>query len=377
MLYRKFGRTNEEVSILGFGCMRFPVINGETSRIDEERARNMLYYAIDSGVNYIDTAYPYHDGASELFLGKALKGGYREKVYLATKLPTWYINSREGMDNYLDEQLRRLQTDHIDFYLLHSLNKDRWNKLMSLGVLDFLDTAIKEGKIRYAGFSYHDDRVLFKQIVDAYDWSFCQIQYNYLDENYQAGKEGLEYATGKEMGTVIMEPLRGGKLASNIPDDIQEVWNRADIKRSPAEWGLRYLWDQPEVSVVLSGMSEMEQVIENIRVAGTVYPNTLTEKEKALIEEVKNIYKSRMKVNCTNCRYCMPCPGSINIPECFKHFNNAYLFNDVKKARFQYDVFINENERASKCLGCGKCEEVCPQHIPIRDMLKEVAKVME
>lgn len=377
MLYRKFGSTKENISILGFGCMRLPVIDGDNSRIDEDKAAKMLHTAIDNGVNYIDTAYPYHNGASEPFVGKALSGGYREKVHLATKLPSWLIKTREDMDKYLDEQLKRLQTDYIDFYLVHALNKDRWKNLTGAGIFEFLDSVVKDGRVRYVGFSYHDGPGLFKEIVDAYPWTFCQIQYNYLDEDYQAGKGGLLYAVKKGMAVVIMEPLRGGKIAANVPADIQNVWDKADIKRSPAEWGLRFLWDQPEVSLILSGMTEMDHVIGNIKASEDAYPNCLTEKEKSLIEEVKGIYKSRMRVNCTNCRYCMPCPGGVNIPESFNQFNNAHLFNDIKGARNHYNNFVREYERASKCLECGKCEEQCPQHIPIRDMLKEAVNTLE
>ena len=274
--------------------MRFPVVDKDYKKINEEEAIKQIRYGIDNGINYIDTAYMYHGGMSEPLVGKALKDGYRERVKLATKLPSWLVHSREDMDKYLNEQLEKLQTDHIDFYLMHALNKAYWENLKKHNVFDFLDKALADGRIKYAGFSFHDDLNLFKEIVDYYDWSFCQIQYNFMDENYQAGKEGLKYAAEKGLGVVIMEPLRGGSLTRNIPEDVKAIWDKAEIKRSPAEWGFRFLWDQPEVSVVLSGMNEIQQIEENIKSTETAYPNSLTEKEAALIHEVKQIYESRI-----------------------------------------------------------------------------------
>ncbi|MCY6960018.1 aldo/keto reductase [Clostridium brassicae] len=377
MLYRKFGKTDEKVSILGFGCMRLPVINGDEKNINEIEAIKQIRYAIDNGVNYIDTAYPYHGGRSETLVEKALRDGYREKVYLATKLPSWLIKSREDMDKYLNEQLKRLNTDYIDFYLIHALNREYWDNLKSLGVLDFLHKSIKDNKIRYAGFSFHDEVNLFKEIVDSYEWSFCQIQYNYLDENYQAGYEGLKYADKKELGIVIMEPLRGGSLVKNIPQDIEVIWNKSKIKRSAAEWAFRFLWDKPNIHVVLSGMNDIKQIKENIESAKNAYPNSLSKKELKLINQVKKIYKSKIKVNCTGCKYCMPCPSGVNIPVCFEQFNNAFMFDDMKTFRHTYNVFMDKKEKASNCINCGKCEKICPQHIAIRECLKEVVSFFE
>ncbi|EJO5347603.1 aldo/keto reductase [Clostridium botulinum] len=377
MLYRRFGKTSEQVSILGFGCMRLPVIDNDPAKIDEKEAIKQIRYAIDNGVNYIDTAYPYHEGNSEPLVGKALKDGYRERVKLATKLPSWLIKSREDMDKYLNQQLEKLQTNHIDFYLLHALNKADWENLNKHNVFDFLDKAIEAGKIKYAGFSFHDELALFKEIVDSYNWSFCQIQYNFIDENYQAGTKGLKYASQKGLAVVIMEPLRGGNLARVVPKDIKKIWDEANIKRSPAAWALRFLWNHKEVTVVLSGMEEMDHIKENIKEANNGYVNSLTEKELELIDRVKEIYISRLKVDCTNCRYCMPCPFGVNIPKNFKYLNMASIYNDLKKQKKKYIGNLNKNEKASNCRKCGKCEEACPQNIKIRNMLEKVAKTFE
>lgn len=383
MLYRTLGKTNEKVSQLGFGCMRLPVIDGDGTKIDEKKATEMIRSAIDRGLNYVDTAYPYHGtggeegGQSELFVGRALKDGYREKVNLATKLPSWLIKTREDMDKYLNRQLKRLQTDRIDFYLLHALSAERWDNLEKLGVKEFLDSAIKDGRIRYAGFSFHDKLDVFKRIVDSYNWSFCQIQYNYLDEYNQAGTEGLKYAANKGLGVVIMEPLRGGRIVRNLPEKAKDAINKAEIKRSPAEWGLRWVWNHPEVSVVLSGMNVKENVEENLRVANEAEPNSLTENELKLIDEVKNAFKERIKVNCTGCEYCMPCPGGVNIPKNFSCYNEYSTFvtkETEKELKSIYNQVV-ESERADKCLKCGKCEKACPQGIKVREELEKVAKL--
>ncbi|GKU24896.1 aldo/keto reductase [Clostridium folliculivorans] len=377
MLYRNFGNTNEKVSILGFGCMRLPLMpGGDPSQIDEEKAMGLVRYAIDNGVNYIDTAYPYHGngmtrggGASEPFVGRALKDGYREKVKLATKLPSWLIQSRSDMDKYLNEQLERLDTDHIDFYLVHALNKTDWERLKANGIDEFLDSAIKDGRIKYAGFSFHDKLEVFKEIVDYYNWSFCQIQYNYLDEEFQAGTEGLEYAAARGLGVTIMEPIRGGKLV-NIPDEAKEAFDKADVKKSPAEWALKWVWNHPEVKVVLSGMNTLEQLVENIKAAGETPENSLTEKELAIVDEVKTIIKGKMKVNCTACGYCMPCPAGVNIPRCFSAYNTYNMFPGDKS----YEN-LPVKEKATSCVKCGKCEQHCPQSLPIREHLQTIKEV--
>jgi predicted aldo/keto reductase-like oxidoreductase len=375
MLFRKMNKVESGLSILGFGCMRLPVTKEEN--IDENQATDMLRYAIDNGVNYVDTAYPYHNGESEPFLGRALQGGYREKVNLATKLPSWLIKSRADMDRYLDEQLKRLQTDHIDFYLVHGLMEPFWENLSALGVTDFLDSAIADGRIKYAGFSFHDELALFKEIVDAYDWTFCQIQYNFMDEQHQAGTEGLRYAADHGLGIVIMEPLRGGMLTRDIPS-INKIWKKAPVPRSLPEWALRWVWNHPEVTVVLSGMSSFEQVEQNVAYANSGLPDSLSEEELSLFKEVEVEYKKRIKIPCTGCRYCMPCPSSVSIPECFEMYNQGCMFEAPDAASIQYDFVLSgfltgSPGFASQCQECGECEEKCPQGIPIREYLKKVA----
>ncbi|HMK15914.1 MAG TPA: aldo/keto reductase, partial [Methanomicrobiales archaeon] len=344
--------------------------------VDEPEAARMIRYAVDHGVNYVDTAYPYHNGESEVAVGKALLDGYRERVHLATKLPSWLIKSREDMDRYLDEQLGKLRTDHIDFYLVHGLVKPFWESLSSLGVLEFLDDALADGRIRYAGFSFHDEAGLFREIVDAYDWTFAQIQYNYMDEEYQAGTKGLRYAAKKGLGVVVMEPIRGGLLAKEVPG-ITEIWEQAPARRTPAEWALRWVWDHPEVTVVLSGMSTMDQVRENVLCAEGGVPGTLTKKELGIYRKVKNEFLKRVIIPCTGCEYCQPCPHGVSIPECFEFYNRAHMYDAKDQTKEIYSMFLGGffdgvPHFASCCQDCGECEEKCPQQLPVRKHLKEV-----
>ena len=386
MLYRSFGKTKEKVSVLGFGCMRLPVIGDDPTCIDEEAAIEMVRYSIDNGVNVLDTAYPYHGlgldqaGASEPFVAKVLKDGYREKVKIATKLPSWMIKTREDMDMYLDQQLKRLEVDCIDFYMVHGINKHYWKQFKQLGFDEFLDGAISDGRIKHAGFSFHHRIELFKEVVDHYDWSFCLIQYNYLDEDYQAGKEGLEYAYKKGLGIAVMEPLRGGQLASNMPKKVQEIFDKSGVKRTPAEWALRWVWNHPEVSVVLSGMGTMDELKENLKIAEEAHPNSLTETELKTVDEAKTIFETKLKINCTSCGYCLPCPSGVNIPENFQKYNDYYLFGSPEEKdsyKFSYDALIMENERASSCTECGICEGHCTQDIKIIQELKRVKELFE
>ena len=372
MLFRKMNKTDCKLSILGFGCMRLPQTADFT--IDEQKATAMVRYAIDRGVNYIDTAYVYHNGESEPFLGRALAEGYRKKVNLATKMPVWDVKSRMDMDRILDEQLKRLNTDHIDFYLLHGLSRSSWDDMLNLNVDEFLDDAIADGRIRYAGFSFHDTVQVFKEIVDAYPWTFAQIQYNYMDEEYQAGTAGLDYAAEKGLGIVIMEPLRGGLLVRETPET-KKIWALREQSRTAAEWGLRWLWNRPEITVVLSGMSAMQQVKDNLSYANDGKPSSLTADDLAVYEKIKIFYLSRSKIPCTNCRYCQPCMAGVGIPECFAAYNDAFIYKDTAGAKFSYDAFTGSGGDASQCQDCGVCESLCPQHIMIRERLKEVVSL--
>lgn len=371
MRYRKLGKTNEEVSILGFGCMRFPQID---EKIDEKEATNMIRHAVDNGVNYIDTAYIYHDGESEAFVGRALGEGYREKVKLATKLPTWLVKSREDMDKYLNEQLKRLQTSYIDFYLVHSLNVETYETIKGYGLFEFLDKIKKEKLVKHIGFSFHDTIGLYKEIIDDYDWDFTQIQYNYIDEDYQAGTEGLLYASSKNLGIVIMEPLRGGALVNNLSKGIEDIIENSKVKKTPAEWAFKFLYNKEQIGVVLSGMSTMEQVIDNLKIADTQgIENSITTDEKETLAKLRDEFKSKIKVNCTGCKYCIPCPVNVSIPNCFELLNNASMFDNISVSKEIYNnILVKEENDASRCVECGKCETKCPQHIKIREVLKEV-----
>jgi hypothetical protein len=377
MLYQELGSTGEKISILGFGCMRLPVLDGKYDAVDRDNAISLIRKAIDSGVNYLDTAYPYHNGQSETVIAEALKDGYREKVFIADKLPSWMVQKRADMDHYLNEQLERLQTEQIDVYLLHSVKEDYWTNLESLGVLEFLDDAINDGRIKYTGFSFHGELELFFDVIDSYKWDICQVQYNIVDENYQAGREGIRYASSQGVGVVIMEPLRGGTLVKNVPPEVQEIWNETPIKRSPVEWALKYLWDQEEVDVVLSGMSTYEDLEENLKIAEEGFSNSLMMEEKEIIREVRAAYNERKQVECTQCGYCMPCSSGVDIPGNFQQLNHAYMFQDVENSRMNYYMLLKEGERASSCTECGKCENLCPQMVPIQRTLKKVRDTFE
>lgn len=375
MQYRRFGKCDFKVSALGFGTMRLPVDGGDASRIKEEESIKLIRNAIQKGVNYIDTAYPYHHGNSELLVGKALKDGYREKVKLATKMPVWLINEYSDFDKYLNEQLKKLQTDHIDMYLLHALNKDRINNLEKIGVYRFLDQALEDGRIRYAGFSFHDDLNTFKRIVDSYNWTFCQIQYNYLDTKYQAGTEGLKYAASKGLAVVIMEPLKGGKLAIKVPETVKNAFAEYDKGMTPARWALRWIWNQKEVTLLLSGMNSDKQLDENISIADEALIDSMSEEELCTIENAENEFKKLIKVDCTACEYCLPCPKGVNIPRNFELYNSAYMYDDIEESKRGY-TGMDENERANSCIECGRCESLCPQHITIRKCLKDVHAIL-
>lgn len=376
MQYRKFGKTDEMVSILGFGCMRLPVLpGGDNAQIDEEKAAALIRSAIDRGVNYIDTAYPYHGngfsgkGNSEPFLAKVLADGYREKAKIATKMPGWIAQTREDMDKILNEQLERLQTNCIDFYLIHGITASMWPVLKANGYGKFLQDALADGKIKHAGFSFHDQLSLFKDILGDFEWSFCMVQFNYMDEEYQAGIEGIRYAYEKGLGIAVMEPLRGGALAGGLPRSAEEALRQ--VGRSAPEFALRWIWDHPEVSVVLSGMNTMQQLEENLRAANGAGP--LNVEEIRAGNRIQNVLREKIKLNCTGCGYCMPCPQGVDIPNCFSMYNDYYVFD--KKA--PYSFRLDPPQRASNCSGCGQCEQYCPQGISIRQELKKVQGLFE
>ncbi|HHW30588.1 MAG TPA: aldo/keto reductase [Clostridiaceae bacterium] len=379
MKYRKFGKLNYEVSALGFGLMRLPTYGTdapagkEASDVVEDEAIRMIRYAIDHGINYIDTAYPYHNGQSEKILGKVLRDGYRNKIMLATKSPVWLLKEAKDFNRLLDEQLERLQTDYIDFYLFHALSKDRWEDIiLKMNIIERAEAAKKAGKIKHLGFSFHDELDVFIKIIDSYDkWDFCQIQLNYMDIENQAGIEGLKYAASKGLAVVIMEPLLGGKLA-NPPEDIRAVFDRSNIKRSPACWGLQWLWNLPEVSVVLSGMSNMQQLQENIASANNSGIGALTQEELEIVNTVRQKYNERAAIPCTGCSYCMPCPNNVNIPENFRIYNKSTIYGDIASARGEYNNLIKEAEHAGQCAQCKLCEEKCPQKIPISGWMTKI-----
>lgn len=385
MLYRPFGKTGEMVSILGMGAMRLPTIDNKPDQIDIREATEMLHYCVDHGVNYVDTGYFYHSssmglpGASEEFLGNALVGGLRDKVMLATKLPPMLVKESADMERIFADQLKRLRTDHIDCYLLHGLNAMEWNRMREMGVLDFLQKAKAHGDIRFAGFSFHDEFPAFMDIVDGFDWDMCQIQYNFMDTDYQAGRPGLRHAGSKGMAVVVMEPLKGGKLASGVPEDVLAIWDEAAEKKTPAEWALRWVWDHKEVSCVLSGMNTIQDVQENVRSASDGLAGSLGRIELDLFERVCKVYEERQFVPCTKCNYCMPCPNGLNIPMLFGFRNDVELYGNVQDSMMMYAGFTQTGvtAKASDCLECGDCETACPQKIEIINTLRQCAEFFE
>jgi hypothetical protein len=378
MQYRPFGKLDWQVSALGFGCMRLPTVNGErTAPILEAEAIQMIRGAINAGVNYLDTAYVYHEGQSEVLLGKALADGYRDIVKIADKLPIWLVQAPDDFDRLLNEQLARLGTDHIDFYLLHALDKNRWrNTVLRHKLLDKALAAKADGRIHHIGFSFHDDFAGFEEIVNGTNiWEFCQIQYNYMDIENQAGRRGLKLAAAKGLAVIIMEPLLGGRLAEP-PAEVRELMNASDPSRTPADWALGWLWNQPEVSLLLSGMSTPQQVTQNLASADRAHVGSMTAAELAMIDRVREIYLSRTAIPCTNCGYCMPCPNGVNIPTNFEFFNYAHLYDNTSDARFRYNIFLPEAQRSSACIQCGFCEENCPQQIVISEWMPQVTELL-
>lgn len=382
MQYRSFGKLDWKVSALGFGTMRLPINGTDQADVNMPETVKLIRHAIDQGVNYIDSAFVYHDGNSEVAVGKALEDGYRKKAKIATKMPVFSVKRKSDLDRVLDLQLKRLQTDHIDFYLMHSLTKELWQRVIELDMLSWAEKQVAKGKLGYLGFSFHDEFHAFKEIIDGYDgWTLCQIQYNYLDENYQAGKTGLKYAASKGLAVVVMEPLAGGLLAVNPPADIQIEMQNAQAKRSAPDWGLQWVWNQPEVSVALSGMNAMQQVEDNLASANHSGPNTLNPQELQMLSKAKELYQQRGYIGCTKCRYCAHCPQSIDIPVTLA-FLNQYATKrrepaTQEKIKAQYRETVPSERRASNCLHCGQCEVICPQHLPVRKLLSEAAANLE
>lgn len=374
MKYRK-NRYGEDISVLGYGCMRF---TSSVRGIDIDKAEKELMAAYRNGVNYYDTAYVY--SGSEAALGEILeRNGIRDKVSIATKLPQYLISNRPALDKYFNEELKRLRTDYVDYYLMHHMTAmNQWDKLISLGITEWIQEKKKTGKIRNIGFSYHGNTEDFLGILNAYDWDFCQIQYNYVDEHTQAGREGLKAAAKKGIPVVIMEPLRGGKLVNLLPEKAKNLISAQETGYTPAEYGLRWLWDQPEVTCVLSGMNSSEMVEENCRIASEAEAGCLSEEDLKVIDEIREIIKETELVGCTACRYCMPCPKGVDIPGLFRCYNMTALEGKTA-ARFEYAQTIGMKKEpafASQCIGCGKCEQHCPQSIPIRQKIKEADKVI-
>ena len=376
MLYRRMQRIKEELSILGFGCMRLPIVGGS---VDEKEADVMMNVALDNGVNYIDTARPYHGGKGEGIVGRLLRGK-RDKVMLATKLPSWLIKNQGDMHRHLDEQLKELQTDRIDLYLLHALTKERWENLLKNNVFDFMEKMRSAGKIRYIAFSFHDGLNVFKDIVDAYPWDMCQIQYNLVDVDFQAGREGLHYAHSRGIGVVAMEPLRGGNIAIPIPQEMQALAEKAKYnKPNLADLALRWIWEHKEVSVLLSGASSVQQMQENIASANAT-SKSMSKEEMDLVEQVSQYYSRNLQVPCTSCGYCDICPKSVDIPQCFTLLNNGALSGNWEAQKKIYHYILaddREGKKASQCVECGMCEKICPQNIAIIAKLKEVAHAFE
>ena len=377
MIYNTLGKTGLEVSRLGFGTMRLPT-KADNADIDTQEASKMLEYGIENGINIIDTAYPYHaeglegSGNSERFLGEFLdENCLRDEIILQTKSPSWAIEEEEDFTRFLDEQLDKLKTDYIDIYLLHSLTVPDWEKVKNLNVLDFLDDCLASGKIRHVGFSSHIEVDYMIEIIDEYPkWEVALTQLNYLDEYYQSGVMGTDYLKQVNMGSMIMEPLRGGRLVQNIPDEINAIWDMAETKRTPVEWALQYLWNRDDVDCVFSGMTSLEQVRQNIEIASRV--DVISEHDQEVIREVARTYRTRLGNRCTRCGYCMPCPHGVDIVNCLNEYNIAHMMGDAKASAMQYFTLIDEDSRADSCVGCDECIPFCTQMLNIPQELEKV-----
>lgn len=375
MQYRTFDKTGQKISLLGMGTMRLPVT--EDGQVDREAAISMIRHSIDEGINYVDTAYMYHDGESEKIVGQALKDGYREKVLLADKMPVWLAKDEEAMRSIFDEQFARLEVDVIDMYLIHNVTVPVWKRAQKFHLMDFLEEKRAEGKIRHIGFSFHDQLSLFKEVIDSYPWDFCQIQLNYMDKEFQAGEEGLHYAAEKGIPVIIMEPLKGGKLTDTLPPSVKALWKQAEIQRTPAEWALRWVANHSEILTILSGMSAPEQLEENLRILSQAKPNSLTEKELSIIDQVSSEYNRLIQYSCTSCKYCMPCPKKIDIPTAIRFYNEWFLYEGNPKIKADYPNWLVKDRQPGDCIACKACEDHCPQHLPISEIMKKTAEIFE
>ena len=375
MNYRK-DKYGNELSALGFGCMRF---QSKMGKIDFDEAEREIMAAIEGGVNYFDTAYIYP--GSEALIGEVFKkNNVRDKVNIATKLPHYLIKNRDGLDKLFNEELSRLRTDHVDYYFMHMLTDiDAWNRMIGLGILEWIEEKKKSGAIRQVGFSYHGNTDMFIKLVDSYDWDFCMIQYNYMDEHSQAGRRGLKYANSKGLPVMIMEPLRGGRLVNRLPEDAKKIFANYKKKHTPAQWAFKWLWNQPEVTVVLSGMNSMEMVKDNIENASASFVGELSKEDEDMLQSVVNAINAKMKVGCTGCGYCMPCPKNVDIPGAFAHYNRKYAegWFPAMKEHIMCTALRKTPTSILNCVGCGKCEKHCPQNIPIREKLDEAKKELE
>jgi len=366
------------VSILGFGAMRLPIMNDDSKKIDTTNAHKMLDYALEHGINYIDTAYPYHGGESEKFIGKYLeKRNMRKDIYLTTKLPSWSIKEESDMDTYFHEQQQRLKTDYFDYYLIHSLNATSWENLKKLGILEWCENKKKEGSIHHIGFSFHDQYPVFKKIVNDYkNWECCLMMYNYMDTRYQAGTKGLRFALKNNIDIMVMEPIRGGQLAKEPPEEIKKLWNTFRVKRTYADGALQWVWNHKDISLVLSGMTTLQQIKENIESANNAKAGIFSEKELELFKKIRRTYLKRSPIRCTSCKYCEPCPQGVAISSCLGAYMMSKIYDDLERPKMIYNNFIKEENRADKCIDCGECEPKCPQNIPIIESLKEAHKLL-
>ncbi|MDD4199968.1 MAG: aldo/keto reductase [Eubacteriales bacterium] len=376
MIYRKFKALDKEISLLGMGVMRLPM--DEQGRVNNQECIDLIRHAVDKGINYIDTAFTYHDGMSERIVGMALKDGYREKVIVADKMPMWLCRSEEDLDRYFEKQIKRLDMDYIDMYLLHNIIPPNWKKVMKYNALEWLQKKKDEGLIKHIGFSFHGDYKLFKEVIGAFPWEFCQIQLNYIDRDEQATLKGLEYARQKGIDVIVMEPLKGGRLTDNVPPSVQKIWNKAADEgvvskdRSPAEWAFKWVCAQPGVSLVLSGMNSIEQIDNNTAIFSKEDIHVLSEDEQSIIDEVTAEYKDKIRYGCTGCGYCIPCPQKLDIPGIIDYINVWYAYNKNPSTKFEYTKWMASH--ASDCIACGQCEEKCPQTLKIIDIMKDAAK---